>query len=40
LVEQFDLDKLLNEQAQKRLDIQKQIEASIDKSKNNTEKFR
>ena len=39
LVEQFDLDKLLNEQAQKRLDIQKQIEASIDKSKNSTEKL-
>jgi hypothetical protein len=39
LIEQFDLDKLLIEQAQKRLEIQKQIEASIDNAKNSTEKL-
>ena len=39
LLEQFSLDKLLTEQSQKRLEIQKQIEVSIDNAKNSTEKL-
>lgn len=39
IIQQFDLEKLLTEQQQKRLEIQKKIEDSIDNSKNSTEKL-